>query len=573
MVAPLLILAGKVAFEIGAGIVLDLAIDAGVEALTGSRNDEPVSNIHYHYWSQSDYRNKTYTQLREERKITRSYQPPLPSNSSYRPYPQTTITEPPKRLPTEVDNQTATKTKLTSSISVRRQQDANEAYNRGVLKFNPLSTQYVQKLRKVPSKQLVAQFNEAKARGLKAQENKALTPQPIEQLGFLITTSNLAGVKGDGSFLCGLESVSALSQVIKAMNSVGLISPTNEIPTQYEEQLIDDDYKKLDFKGFGERLEDDKLKQLLGIDFIEELTENDFTIESLIKNIGKKSYNDTSDPAKLPKESIDNLAEFFINLIAPLFFRSGFHRFPAKMPEYLNQDDTINKSDKIVEIDDMLEFQEYLLKNLDSVIGEFPVKIKIKKDNKVEEIKLPNIAEALAEIAFMNINITQNSDQAVAIGLKNLVETVKGSNAAIVAQQVARGNAKYLGYKNKESKIEIPLTFTPDGESMQEYLQDSKQSIIGFENVDNDDLQDDLKQILIASQIVKAALMQPFKKGADSPITGDAIRDKKRKDEEKYDDNWQKLMNEYSKLNTASTIKTKYPNARIRDLSKKKITQ
>jgi hypothetical protein len=243
------------------------------------------------------------------------------------------------------------------------------------------------------------------------------------------------------------------------------------------------------------------------------------------------------------------------------------------MPEYLNQDDTINKSDKIVEIDDMLEFQEYLLKNLDSVIGEFPVKIKIKKDNKVEEIKLPNIAEALAEIAFMNINITQNSDQAVAIGLKNLVETVKGSNAAIVAQQVARGNAKYLGYKNKESKIEIPLTFTPDGESMQEYLQDSKQSIIGFENVDNDDLQDDLKQILIASQIVKAALMQPFKKGADSPITGDAIRDKKRKDEEKYDDNWQKLMNEYSKLNTASTIKTKYPNARIRDLSKKKITQ
>jgi hypothetical protein len=67
--------------------------------------------------------------------------------------------------------------------------------------------------------------------------------------------------------------------------------------------------------------------------------------------------------------------------------------------------------------------------------------------------------------------------------------------------------------------------------------------------------------------------MQPFKKGADSPITGDAIRDKKRKDEEKYDDNWQKLMNEYSKLNTASTIKTKYPNARIRDLSKKKITQ
>jgi hypothetical protein len=282
-----------------------------------------------------------------------------------------------------------------------------------------------------------------------------------------------------------------------------------------------------------------------------------------------KSYNDSPDPTKLPKESIDNLAEFVINLIAPLFFRSGFHRFPAVMPKYLNKDPVFNILDQMNVIDDMLEFQEHMLRNLDSIFGEFPIKINVKTDNNVDEIKLPNISEALAEIIFMNLDITTNADQAVALGLKNLAETAKGSNAAIVAQQIARANATYLGYKSKEIKTEIPYTFTPDAENMNDFLKDSKQTIIGFENVDKDDLQYDLKPILLASQITKAALMQPFKRGADNPITGDAIREKKRKDQEKYDKDWEQLMNEYSKINTTSTIKTKFPNARIRDLSKK----
>lgn len=569
MVAPLVVGALTVAEELGKAIIVDLAVKQAMEAIRQWRDGDPIPPINPTNWGQADFFNNSIQQLRQDKRIGKSYQRPLPSNSPYRPYPQTTITEPPKRLPTEVDNQTATNTPIGASISVRKQQEANENVNRGVLKFNPLSTQYKQKLRKIPSKQLVAEFKEAQERGKKAQENKLLKPQKIEHLGFLVTTSNLAGFKGDGSFLYGLESVSALSQTIKAMNSLTLISPSNEIPTTYTEQLIDDDYKKLDFKGFAERLEDEELKKLLGIDFINDLTKDNFTIESLIKNIGTKSYNDSTNPNKLPKESIDNLAEFFINLIASLFFRSGFHRFPATLPEYLNQDETINKHDKTIQIDDLLEFQEYFLKNFDSIVGQFPLKLKIKKDNDIQEIKLPNIAEALTELVFMALDITKNADQAVIIGLKNLAETIKGSNVAIVTEQIVRGNAEYLGYKTKESKLEIPLTITPNADNIQDYLKDSKQAIVGFENVDKDDLQADLKNILLASQIIKAALMQPFSRNNSSPITGDAIKKQKQKDQERYNKQWDQLMNEYSKINTTSKLRTKFPNARIKDLSKK----
>lgn len=543
MPAPLLVIAGKLAVDLAIGIATELAVQAGFEIIKEWREGDPIPPYNPSNWGQADFFNNSIQQLRQEKRIGRSYQKPLPTNSSYRPYPQTTITEPPKRLPTEVDNQTVTKTSIGASISVRKQQDANESYNRGVLKFNPLSTQYKQKLRKIPSKQLISNFTEAQKRGQKAQENKLLEPQKIEQLGFLITTSDLAGFKGDGNFLYGLESISALSQAIKAMNSISLITPTNEIATQNDEQLIDDDYKKLDFKGFAERVEDDKLKQLLGIDFIEELTKNDFTIESLIKNIGKESYNDTSNPTKLPKESIDNLAEFFINLIASLFFRSGFHRFPAKIPEYLNQNQPKN-----INLEDMLEVQEWIVKNIDNILGEFPLKF----NNNGQDVIIPNIAEGLQEIILMVIDTVQNTDTSIAIGLKNLTETSKSSNAAIITQQIAKANAEYLGYKNKKSQLQVPYSFNPSGETLKQFLQDSTQKLITIENKDKDDINSLLKKILMACELFKVS------------TTKTETCQKNRN----YDEDWTQLMQEYSIINTSSRIRKKFPNAKIRDLSK-----
>lgn len=499
----------------------------------------------------------------------------------WRSPPQISLPDP--ILPTDIDNQTATTTPVGASINVGTAVQLDR-YKMGKLIFHPHSTNKKGIRRKVPQNFLALEYQKAQQEAINViSKLKNGEPTPIEYSGWLVSNSNLDGLRGEGHILMGINSLSALAQTYRALSSIATIEPTNEIPVEYESLSIYDKVTPLKFSGKSETMPPANLAQQLGY---EEKEFEEKTVEDVIKDYGKKQYEISSqnllqkfqnwvqtgqaqtDINPIKDFGIENMEQLTMHIVASLYFRNGFHRLPATVPESLLLDKDTYKNPKdqpTILIDDNLEFTEYLIRNLDSIFGLFPLEFTFtdEKGGK-NKIKVPNISEALIEIMGLLLGVQSNTDANIAIGMKTLVEAAKAGNASTIASDIARANAEYLGYKSKEVQKEIPYAFTPNKHTLKESLKDSKQKIISFENVDSDNLTDDIKNILIASQIIKAALVQPFN-GQDGFMTGDSIRQLKKDFQDKYEEEWKNLLDYYANPNNANKP---FKNAKIKDKSK-----
>jgi hypothetical protein len=310
--------------------------------------------------------------------------------------------------------------------------------------------------------------------------------------------------------------------------------------------------------------------------------ETDFkqkNMEEVIKDFGKKIYLDQ------PLTNIDDnvlsdignnfqtLPQLLLGIGASLFYRQGLHRLPGQVPESLTLDKKKYpkpEDQPTIFIEDAIEYQEYLLKNLDAIFGQFPINFKVKLENdqgqpEEKEVNFPNISETLTEIIGTLIGVSKDSDTAVAIGIKNLIETAKCSNLALTAVDTARANAEYLGYKSKDIERTVLVPFNPNAKSLKDFLKDTELKITSFDNIDDDTLESQLKLLSVAAQITKSALAQ-----RKTFITGDGIKERRQKDKEKYDENWEKLKEKYDGSTAQTKIPTPskpFPNVKIRDKS------
>lgn len=568
----------ELVWDIATGVITDTASNAIDHAIYGE-DEVAYTQVQNNYVYNTYVTNKTLNNPVVPQTFPPKFnyrQPP----KIWRSPPQISLPDP--ILPTDIDNQTSTQTPVGASINVGASVQIDR-YKMGKLIFHPHSTNKKGIKRKVPKNFLALGYQKAQKEAIDAiAKLKNGEPTPIEYSGWLVSNSNLDGLRGNGHILMGINSIAALAQTYRALSSIATIEPTNEIPVEYDVIDIIDDSTPLKFNGKTETMpQNDDLASKLGY------TEQEFkqkTVEDVIKDYGKKQYDASKNLVQRFQQwvqtgqaqptinsiadfGIENLEQLAVHILASQFFRSGFHRLPAEVPEslLLDKDKYKNPKDQpTILIDDNLEFTEYLIRNLDSIFGLFPLEFNF-TDEKGEKnkIKVPNVSEALIEILGLLLGVQSNTDASIAIGMKNLVESAKAGNAAIIASDIARANAEYLGYKSKETKKEIPYSFTPNQTSLKDSLKDSKQNIISFENVDKDNLTDDIKNILIASQIIKAALVQPFN-GADGFMTGDSIRDLKKDFQDKYNEEWESLLDYYANPNNANKP---FKNAKIKDKS------
>lgn len=256
--------------------------------------------------------------------------------------------------------------------------------------------------------------------------------------------------------------------------------------------------------------------------------------------ISRKTSTDNIDP------KIELLSD------AGAFYRSGFHRYPAVLPEFLIRQKEKEDDEKTVIISDHVSMQEWLIKNLDALFGEFPVKLKYKTlEGQEETLEVDNISEALAELLGLSLNIAMDADTSVVLGLKNLVEATKACNAAIVAGDYARANADYLGYGGKEIKRKVRLTYTPGKEDIYEFMKPSESNTIGFEMAQKDSLQEVLKQLIENTTIARAAVWKKWGSTLQPP-PGEAIKKQRKEQEDENDKQWQDLINS---LNNPTGVK------------------
>jgi hypothetical protein len=146
--------------------------------------------------------------------------------------------------------------------------------------------------------------------------------------------------------------------------------------------------------------------------------------------------------------------------------------------------------------------------------GQWQVELDIKDSDVTEEgdqkkqIKLPNLAESVAEFQGQLLSIMTNIDALVALQIKTLAEAGMSRQEGIKGYLAAKAIIKYMAFKATEIDVPVPMTFTAGAESISELLKESEGHIKGTDYTEKETLRDVQLDLLQAAAIIRAVHWQ-----------------------------------------------------------------
>lgn len=224
---------------------------------------------------------------------------------------------------------------------------------------------------------------------------------------------------------------------------------------------------------------------------------------------------------------------------------AGVDDFPMTLPQYL-LDDFV---DVPVIIPNQPAYNVWLLKQIDALVGLFPIKIeRVDENGQKQMLVFENIAEAIAELTGLIAQVAFDADTAVNVATRATGEAIGAKSAALQAGSYLKAIVDYMGFQGQAVSIDVPISVTPgavglDGKlqesELKDFLKPSTQKAIGFKNTDPVDQRLVLQRILQSGEISRAALFRPLKADqSQNPLTGDAIKADKTAEKKRIDDLW-----------------------------------
>jgi hypothetical protein len=197
------------------------------------------------------------------------------------------------------------------------------------------------------------------------------------------------------------------------------------------------------------------------------------------------------------------------DLLRDIHHRLGCKQFPVEVPQSL-----YGNSDKTTKLQDVPNLWGYWLRQMDALMGEWPIDIEIEDDDptqegrQVKKLELPNIAETLAEIFGLAYKIDTTGDLTTEMLLRLIPEVLATKNSSLTTQDYVKGNASYLGYRGNPVSREVTYNFDIEEiDSLPGLLKTSKKKIQGWQEEDPDTVDAYLKRLMFAAGIIKAAFM------------------------------------------------------------------
>lgn len=222
-----------------------------------------------------------------------------------------------------------------------------------------------------------------------------------------------------------------------------------------------------------------------------------------LKNIEASSATD---------ETFDEIFTLNQALIGYMFSKLGLEQFPAEVPPSLLG---YTDNDKPIKLGDMAAYIDWFVKQFDAIAGQFPIEIEIEDadpstpGNQFKRIELPNLSEALAETYALLMTASTNSDLSINFLMRLTSEVIATKNASLIAQDYARANSSFLGYRGNVVSREIKYAFDPSKLSrMDELLKESTGYIQGWEEDDKNTILSYLQNLMFAAGIVKGAFFR-----------------------------------------------------------------
>lgn len=225
--------------------------------------------------------------------------------------------------------------------------------------------------------------------------------------------------------------------------------------------------------------------------------------------IGKNCENKKPKPVPQPIPEKDmGCCEESLEILEAIYSRLGVDEFPVKAPPLL-----IDEGDKEIEMDNHAQLWEWTARNLDAVMGQFPIKIKIKdsdpttEGNQEIELNFPNVAETLAELFGLVYQSEINTDLISEILLRLIPEVLATKNATITTQSYAKANASYLGYEGNTQEVEVDFNFDLENpQSLPQFLKETKKRVRVYRDESKESVAEVLSKLEFAAGIIKASL-------------------------------------------------------------------
>lgn len=224
-----------------------------------------------------------------------------------------------------------------------------------------------------------------------------------------------------------------------------------------------------------------------------------------------------------PKEKQnEDLLKLILKRVNDLHKKVGETDLPASVPANLS-----DASKGVVKIQNLAHFNAYIVKQLDAVTGQYPIEIKIKdtdltkEGNQTQTIKLPNQAEAIAEMFGICMATKIETDAILKAVLRCLIDSGSHKSTSIQTYYLVKGISEFLAYKAKQKVVKIPFAFTPGETTTDKVLKEKEVEIKVVENADEDDLKDALAPLLEFAAMWKS---QNFRKVNPKDAKADILR-------------------------------------------------
>lgn len=264
----------------------------------------------------------------------------------------------------------------------------------------------------------------------------------------------------------------------------------------------------------------------------------------------------------------DESVTALLNLLAR---RLGTDSYPIEVPESLLSG---TSEGKVFKAQSNAEYLFWLTKQIDALVGEFPIQIEVKdidpltKGDQKQKIELPNLAEAIAEIYGLVAKGAVNQEVDQAFLLRIATEVIAAKNGIAITQDYVKANAKFLGYKGNPVDREMQYNFDfskivlgkKDQEvRLDEILQTVKGYVKGWENQDKETAADFFTKLMFSAGIIKSVFFRNKKQMKEVIEKADEML----KDRLKVEDNWNDFVKDVNNPN--SSINKDQPQPEIKE--------
>ena len=165
---------------------------------------------------------------------------------------------------------------------------------------------------------------------------------------------------------------------------------------------------------------------------------------------------------------------------------------------------------QIKKIESLTEFTAWFAERFDETIGEFEITIEIddadltKEGKQKQTIRLPNLAESIAEMFSLMIHSNINNELILNIVNRTLIESGQIKQSEYKTFSAVNALIDYIGFHTNSKTEKMPLSFKPGELSFDKLLKESEVNVSVLTYTQKETLAATMQTLLQAAAIIRA---------------------------------------------------------------------